>query len=1057
MTAKGLKGMSGGNNAEWGELLYEPEWLRHSRISNLKKTMSGVLVIAASTIFLFYQLSTHAEGITWRILAHVIPSIILGSIIVTVIFSIYRELSRHPFKVYRNGIRLPRMPVMRRKSGVQPFIPNSDIISIEIEARPKDKLGMKHLVISFHDAAGVLHRTSLEAYDIEDPLQVIFALAEIAPGRVGESASRLIEEGLTLEKNQKEGRPLPWTSYRRGPYFMIMLLFIPAMFLLMLTDDEISFYYMMLLTYYGFVFAIMWSLLRTEMEGYHNDLFISARVSGDLVGLPDIEGEYPFHQVRTKLRLSEVRKVQLGCDPIFYEKVGKILTVRDERLDVRKEFLDAFATLPRFKPNRGGFQNIGPLSNPGPPMIAVRGWRISVILVLYFSAPMILRAVMDIDTHSIAPKVLILLFFSMFTFMIYGSIRYYWTNRVSSGAIITDDGIRISTTWGGERRIPKRDIRLIRPVPTIEQIQLELMTDHGKVRLSKDLVKSLLKHGYGIEDKSGYLDEERLEDLSSSIPSQQISRDRAFISQKTMSRENEDPIAIESESGMDETAMYVFKKSIGALAILTILFIILVFMMREFLQDMLVHELPLPDNLILWIITFGTAFICSLLAYITLVYIRRKPQRIFQEGVEIQRPFQSAEFLFWTDIKGFYKWKDKGGQKRVYLRTNKGHLIRIDDRYSGFDKVQSLLTTLYGMPDTKLSIAEIRVSKELPGKEASELAKDDLKRLRFNEGFRRSSGWEGELFPMSVMALVFTIMFMMPGINEGFIEMAFEDSESIPPKMPSFLGSSNLSAGVYRDMHLDVMGNITVHRGELMELYNLTLAMEPFRGDEAFISVESGGRLRIQGSNIIVARSGMDLYLDLDGNVEILDCEFVGNRTEGRQHYGAFNVRVYSDDVLFSNVSFINTSVPILLIECSAVIDGCFFGNGTPSGIICFGGTPRILNSTFDRKWPAISLNHCDAYVEACFFNRTSLCIDLANSNPTIERCTFNRCYTALYLTHNSHPVLIGNDFGGVEEVKHEMTFFLILPLFLVGMFGTFAAALLVGGWIGFIKKRRTL
>ena len=181
-------------------------------------------------------------------------------------------------------------------------------------------------------------------------------------------------------------------------------------------------------------------------------------------------------------------------------------------------------------------------------------------------------------------------------------------------------------------------------------------------------------------------------------------------------------------------------------------------------------------------------------------------------------------------------------------------------------------------------------------------------------------------------------------------------------------GPSVLPQGVYSDEELNISGWITVRRGEILKLSNVTLNITTTSIGNGGIWVASGGRLEVRDTMISAGSPSSEYTFEIHGSALIERSDISGTMTKATDGRTDGGLEIYNDNVIISNTHFHGVN---------------------ERGISIDSASPTIMNCTFERLEVGISASSSAATIEGCYFSDVNCSIWVVLDKTFIGDCTF--------------------------------------------------------------------
>lgn len=184
---------------EWGRLLYEPDWSRRFFLVDFRAIFAPPLTL--SLLWLVVSDTLEGNVIPGReMYALIFIAMVVGAVLLST-YMVVLVLKRMPFRVYEEGFTLEKIPLELRLLRRGVLVPADRITSVSLRRRMGVKDDAHSVVVRYTDEDGTSQ--SLEVRP-EDPLSALAALAQIAPGRMGDDVTALLDPGRGDEALEEE-------------------------------------------------------------------------------------------------------------------------------------------------------------------------------------------------------------------------------------------------------------------------------------------------------------------------------------------------------------------------------------------------------------------------------------------------------------------------------------------------------------------------------------------------------------------------------------------------------------------------------------------------------------------------------------------------------------------------------------------------------------------------------------------------------------------------------------------------------------------------------------
>jgi len=370
---------------EWGEVLYEPEWVRTRRFESLGLIFAGIVVASLGIIMLcLFALGVAIGNLApwrWESVHQAISMVFWGIVILLtgasslwfgVSIVIATELEEMPFRVYEAGFTKRNVPAWQGLRRRESLVGWDRLRSVRVMAKTGGREGLDRHIELVYDEGG--EEPVTERLKSDDPHAVLRAVGSHAPGALDASAMPFLAKGagrLPDVPLMVRRRPsvLGWSFI---PVLLLMwFLFVPLLGM-MLRDEgwgsEAPAFILgggaviisLLLTSFIIIFGRMES-----GEHYRWAVFARARLVGDAVVLPPRGPARFMLRARDEIPIGEVVEVRRFLDPDTLSQLAMLRTVTGEELEVRPGLLRAFARHPSFEMGDYAAVNMGALEVDG--------------------------------------------------------------------------------------------------------------------------------------------------------------------------------------------------------------------------------------------------------------------------------------------------------------------------------------------------------------------------------------------------------------------------------------------------------------------------------------------------------------------------------------------------------------------------------------------------------------------------------------------------------------------------------------------------------------------
>jgi len=506
--------------AEWGRLLYEPDWSRRFFLQELQAVFVPPMVLALLWIIVGDVVRGNVipgrENYAAMFVAMTVGAALLCFYLVTL------ELRRMPFRVYETGFTLERVPFALglHRRGV--LVPAERITSVTLRRRRSDTGDQYSVVVGYTGEDGATR--SLEVRP-DDPLTALQALARIAPERMGDDVKALLDpRGAIDEVVEEEGEArfdrssilVPLIMWSSTAAFLAMpLLMVPHM----MEEGRVDLLPVgVALTMVLLLSAMGWY---TVLSAY-SSLFAGHNVVAGSEGL-EVRVPLPLRlQMRAPgvLPYGMIGRARRCPSPGSLRSTYQMLAGTSRPISISGETFRELARRPEFR--REGFDLVntveppqGPrrLARPNIPGIVAIVAAATVVSLLIFTVTGLMEDGGGTDGGGDEPPGELTLFDKLFFFgslsfmMGFGSIMFLRLHRRrrmeqrAEGVEVDGGSIRLPHAGAPFEEVERSEVVTIvgRRLLTFARPVLVVETKKGRLLLPVYLVDDLREHGYVVE------------------------------------------------------------------------------------------------------------------------------------------------------------------------------------------------------------------------------------------------------------------------------------------------------------------------------------------------------------------------------------------------------------------------------------------------------------------------------------------------------------------------------------------------------------------------------
>jgi hypothetical protein len=1022
-------------------------------------------------------------------------------------FSLFRmEVRMMPFRIYRQGFTLDNVSISQGLKREETLITFDLLKKVKVDSSSFYGYSFRSLELVYEDK---LLREQTLVPSVDDNLAVMLAFRELVPDRLDKSLDPYIGPGAAdkifrapFGERGKSGHDNLNIVMDIG-----MLVFTALMAGLLLSSliGSIG------LHWFIFIFPIAFTLVMSAVflpmamliaeREFLTTTGEQARVSGDVVELPRPFLPLLFVRARRSIPVSEVKEVRRFLHSYTFGHTAKLVTVRDEILDVDHKIFEELEKQPDFEREEFVIINRNPTLAPGPPVVVkvkARAWAIAFSLVLLVILTGLVLGPSGGEFFDVWDVIqpIILAFVFLVLLPLYIVVRMLISKReaVGKGLLASDKGLTIPTALEPFKWVPVNHVKSARVEKDFLGYYLMLTTAQGQLKLPASSGEKLKAAGYPIDDPDGII-QTHLPVGGTPSPARGVTGIEEGFMEGGVDVEGppspvapiapvvEGPGELLSETPAEEHEKEMGKAKLLGVALMAggVIMVVLSFLYTpSFFADIAI---------VCQASIFTIGILVAIMGMAVLQMARKaQPMRIYENGVEWYTLTKGYHFLPWgrftsceeMEIMGTKALVLKMGERQVGSISEKMprfidfvELImeRVSDpayefgpipkegrsKYVVLPMIIAVIGALIGLG---LGWLQVDVFSEFSSASDFVLAVligipmamviffFILGRLMTKDFFGFA---EGKLSTTAVISIVLALLVVFGAAIGASGPDPWQPSvEIITSSNP---GESILDVGTYLDQVVNVSGPVTVQKGEILTLKNSTLNFDPAPGLDYGVWVAPGGRLVLIDSTVQCSDNITGFTFEVHGTALIEDSCIIATAVDPDHENGEGGVEIYNDDVRLVNTTFDNAlSASIMTVECSPVIEDCVFTGAKDEGIESHGGSPVIRNCTFRQcEWPII-LWGSDATIENSTFEECPRGVVLIGSSPKMEDCAFkNITEWAVQRSKDSNPELSGNSYENVGAEMNVKTGFEIIGT--VCMAVTFLIAIIGLAW--FWKKNK--
>ncbi len=990
----------------------------------------------------------------------------IGVIVLLLGYFMFRMEARSmPFRIYQQGFTLDTVSLSQGLKREETLVTFHFLKTVKVDSTSFYGYTFRNLKLVYEDE---LLREQTLAPSVDDNLAVMLAFRELVPDKLDKSLDPYVGPGAADEVFRAPFGERGKTGHDNLNIVMVsaMLVFTALMcgFFLSSMIDSSGIHWSIFIFPIAFTLVMAAVFLPMAMFIAEREFLTTtgeqARVQGDVVELPRPFLPLMFVRARRTIPISEVREVRRFLHSYTFGHTAKLVTVRDEVLDMDHGVFEELEKRPEFEREEFVIVNRSSALTPGPPVVEklkVRAWAIAfglVLLVILSGLALGPSGSGFFDAWDVVqPIVIAIVFLVLLPLYIVARVMIARREAVGEGLLASDKGLTLPAAQERFKWVPRNHVKSVRVEKDLLGHYLLLTTAQGQLRLPASSGEKLLAAGYMVDDPYGII---QVLPRVGGPPS--VSRRDAEVEGPSSALAPAPPVVEGPGKLLSETPAEEHEREMGKARLLGVALLaggavmaVLSFIYSPsfFAEVAIVCQAS--------ILTIGILVAIMGMALLQLAR-KAQPMRVYENGVEWYSLTKGYHFIPWGRFTSCVEM-DMLGTRTLILKRGERQAGSISEKLPGFDDLVELVMERVGDPAYDFGPVPIEgrsryvllpvmlaVIGGLIGLGLAWMMVGDLGELStasdlvlavqfgvpvglvffFFILFKLMSkdffGFaEGKFSTTAVASITvaFLLIFMAtlasmgPGAWQPTVEVIMSDNPE----------ASELEPGLYEGQVINVSGPVTVQDGEVLTLVDSTLNFDPAPGLEYGVWVAPGGRLVLVNSTVRCSDYIVGFTFEVHGTALIEDSCINATAADPDHENGEGGVELYNDDVRCVNTTFKNAlSASVMTVDCSPVIENCVFLDVRDEGIEGHGGSPVIRNCTFRHcEWPII-LWGSDAIIENCTFEKCPRGVCFIGSSPRLEGCTFsNITEWAVQRSKDSDPELSGNSYYDVvSEMEVE-------------------------------------
>ena len=512
--------------AEWGRLLFEPEWVATDRFTGENKGGFGMML----ALMILGPFIVTVPNILFPIPLgpQLIFEIALGVLLIVLGVGHYIINNKQmPFRVYEAGFTLNEVEWRKGFHMEEELVPWDRLRSVELEERePKERGPMgqtlRNLVLRYDDAAGGKAMLKVDPTEVGDLLGMMLALHDIVPDKLGEGFEPYVGTG---SGDRVVSVPKGLSLLRKPSYVVIYNAIGMIVFFGVLGGAALGQGYSFIprvIVPSGAAFALITGLVLAmafgDKEPFLIVVNIDAQVRGDSIIYPRPWVFLLVLAIRPALPVGSVRKVVKCLDPISFGHEASIATSSDVGVRVPYGVFEMLEGRTDFRREGRVLLNRRPAPESDIP-IARTSWPRVLLLWLVLLGIMFGTTLVNVMTNGgldgfvkflfiIFPVLLAPLLGVLILSTFHSGWRYPRQQKLEKGLEILPDVLRVPKAPKGMREIPREDVIKIRTYSQYMTRGIHLETKRGTLDLSLALGSKLRKAGYEVIDEPDLIQRE---------------------------------------------------------------------------------------------------------------------------------------------------------------------------------------------------------------------------------------------------------------------------------------------------------------------------------------------------------------------------------------------------------------------------------------------------------------------------------------------------------------------------------------------------------------------
>ena len=502
--------------AEWGDLLYEPQWAKERRFEDTTDVMMGLFVVVCAIALILVVI----DGII-RQRPPIEDTLLLLGIIVFTAFTplifLWPELRKMPFRVYEAGVTNHEVTMLQGFSRRDQLISSAKVMRIDFDAISSTGPSQMEIVYVGPKGESIL---LLTRGVVDDPLEVMLALHKILPDRLDEKAYEYMDPDGDDPVVQVPGsgtsrrRGVNWMFFTfLGSYFLFAVMLGGSFLPLVISEPTV------LRSLVCIIIICVASIITTTMMIYQVRKEFYFKI-GWRIHLERDRLVYPIDpvvsavlRVRPFLPIDEVVEVRKGLDESLYNHVSRLRTANDERIVGTIDIYTVLRDDEGWERSGVVLRNKTPRESPRGRIADIDGWKgfalfslLTLIALLAGCIAFLLRGIQLPFTLSLEQ---VFGYFMMVAMAVMGALMLILIvmktreARLVKTLFVSDKGISTPGARKDLRWIDANGIRACSIQETRWQHEIHIETDRGTLRLPMSAYDKLTEGGVSVEDPNG--------------------------------------------------------------------------------------------------------------------------------------------------------------------------------------------------------------------------------------------------------------------------------------------------------------------------------------------------------------------------------------------------------------------------------------------------------------------------------------------------------------------------------------------------------------------------